>query len=80
MSIEEKVMLLSGKNVFETHEIFWLGRPSIFCADEPHGLRKQIESGNHLGIAYSCAAICFPTVVTIANSWNEELGEKLEIH
>lgn len=77
MTLEEKAAFLSGKTVWQTREISRLGISSIFCADGPHGIRKQAGAGDHLGLNASVPATCFPTAATIANSWNEELGEAI---
>ena len=77
MTIEEKAAFLSGKGEWETRNVERLGIPSIFCSDGPHGIRKQAGAGDHLGLNASLPATCFPTAATIANSWDEELGETL---
>lgn len=77
MTTEEKAAFLSGKNVWQTRDFKRLGIPSIFCSDGPHGIRKQAGAGDHLGLNASLSATCFPTAATIANSWDEELGEEL---
>ncbi|MDO4305373.1 MAG: glycoside hydrolase family 3 C-terminal domain-containing protein [Eubacteriales bacterium] len=77
MSLEEKAAFLSGKTVWQTWDFERLGIPSIFCSDGPHGIRKQAGAGDHLGLNASLKATCFPTAATIANSWDENLGEEL---
>lgn len=77
MTLEEKAAILSGKNEWQSRDIKRLGIPSIFCADGPHGIRKQAGAGDHLGLNESMPATCFPTAATIANSWNEALGEEI---
>lgn len=77
MTIEEKAAILSGKTVWQTWDFKHLGIPSIFCSDGPHGIRKQAGEGDHLGLNASLPATCFPTAATIANSWDESLGEEL---
>lgn len=77
MSLLEKTALLSGKTVWQTRDIPRLSIPSIFCSDGPHGIRKQAGAGDHLGLNASVPATCFPPAGTIANSWDEELGEKI---
>lgn len=77
MTLEEKAAFLSGKTVWQTRDLKRLDIPSIFCSDGPHGLRKQAGAGDHLGLNASLPATCFPTAATIANSWNEQLGEEL---
>lgn len=77
MTTEEKAAFLSGKNEWQSRDIPRLGIPSLFFADGPHGVRKQAGTGDHLGLNPSLPATCFPTAATIANSWNEELGQEL---
>lgn len=77
MTLEEKAAFLSGKNEWQSRDISRLGIPSVFCSDGPHGIRKQVGAGDHLGLNESVPATCFPTAATIANSWDEALGREL---
>lgn len=77
MTLGEKAAFLSGKNMWQTRDFAHLGIPSIFCSDGPHGVRKQAGAGDHLGLNASLPATCFPTAATVANSWDEKLGEEL---
>lgn len=77
MTVEEKAAFLSGKNEWQSRDIPRLGIPSIFLSDGPHGIRKQAGTGDHLGLNPSLPATCFPTAATVANSWNEQLGQEL---
>lgn len=77
MTLEEKTAVLSGKNTWETRAVKRLEIPSIALSDGPHGIRKQAGAGDHLGLNASLPATCFPTAATIANSWDEGLGEAL---
>ena len=79
MTLEEKAAFLSGKNVWQTRDFPRLNIPSIFCSDGPHGIRKQAGAGDHLGLNESLPATCFPTAATIANSWDEALGEEIGV-
>lgn len=79
MTIEEKAAILSGKTVWQTREIERLDIPSIFLSDGPHGVRKQAGAGDHLGLNASLEATCFPTAATMANSWDEKLGEEVGV-
>ena len=42
-------------------------------------MRKQAGAGDHLGINPSVPATCFPTAATMANSWDEELEQKVGV-
>ncbi|OLS40947.1 beta-glucosidase [Bacillus sp. MRMR6] len=75
MTLEEKASLMSGKDFWQTMDIERLGINNMFLADGPHGIRKQAEAADHLGLNASLPATCFPTAATVANSWNEDLGE-----
>lgn len=77
MSLEEKALMMSGKNTWETRDFEKYGIPSMFMADGPHGLRKQAGAGDHLGLNASIPATCFPTAASVANSWDEALGEEI---
>ena len=75
LTLEEKASLLCGKNMWETRNIPRLDIPSVFLADGPHGLRRQKNRGDFLGIGGSEPATCFPTAACMANSWDEQLEE-----
>ncbi|MDE7405381.1 MAG: glycoside hydrolase family 3 C-terminal domain-containing protein [Clostridiales bacterium] len=77
MSLRQKADLLTGKDFWQTVDYPELGVPSIFLSDGPHGLRRQAAKADHLGLNASIPATCFPTAATMANSWNEDLGERL---
>ncbi len=73
----QKADLLTGKDFWTTLGIDEIGLPSAFLADGPHGIRKQAAASDHLGLNASIPATCFPTAASMANSWNEQLGEKM---
>ena len=50
MTLEEKALLLSGKNEWQTWNLDKHNIPSLFCSDGPHGIRKQAGEGDHLGL------------------------------
>lgn len=77
MKLRQKADLLTGKDFWQTLDIPDLSVPSLFLADGPHGIRRQAAKADHLGLNASIPATCFPTAATMANSWNEELGEKM---
>lgn len=77
MTLEEKASLMSGKDFWQSENIDRLKIPSMFLADGPHGIRKQAKAADHLGLNPSIPATCFPTAATVANSWNQELSEKM---
>lgn len=77
MTLEEKAAFLSGKGEWESRDLKRLNIPSVFFADGPHGIRKQAGAGDHLGLNESLPATCFPTAASVANSWDESLGEEI---
>ncbi len=77
LTLEEKASLASGKDFWQSQEIARLNIPSIYFADGPHGLRKQEAAADHLGLNESVKSTCFPTAVTLASSWSQELCEEV---
>ena len=45
MSLEEKALMMSGKNTWETVDFEKYGIPSMAMSDGPHGLRRQAGAG-----------------------------------
>lgn len=77
MTLRQKAEMLTGKDFWQSKDFEELGVPAMFLSDGPHGLRKQAAAADHLGLNASIPATCFPTAATMANSWNDELGEKM---
>lgn len=73
MTLEEKAGLCSGLDFWNTKGIERLGIPSLMVTDGPHGLRKQKESADHLGLNNSVPATCFPSAAGMASSWDRDL-------
>ncbi len=73
MTLEDKIALCSGENFWETKKYEAYGIPSLFMCDGPHGLRKQENGADMLGVHQSRAATCFPAEVTTAGSWDPKL-------
>ena len=77
LTLKEKCSLISGKDFWQTVNIDKVGIPSAFLSDGPHGVRRQAAAADHLGLNASIPATCYPTAATMANSWDQELGEGL---
>ncbi len=77
LTLEEKAAFLQGWSTWTSYDKKDSGIPVCFLSDGPHGLRKQAGTGDHLGLNASLPATCFPTAATMANSWDEALGEEL---
>ena len=73
MTLEEKAGLCSGLDFWHTKPVNRLGIPSVMVSDGPHGLRKQAQVGDHLGINESIPAVCFPTGSCLASSFDRDL-------
>lgn len=77
LTLDEKASLTSGADFWTTKAIDRVGLPSIMMTDGPHGLRKQSGSTDHLGLAGSVPATCFPPAVGIGSSFDPELLERV---
>ena len=77
MSLEDKIALCSGASFWETKKFDAYGILPLFMCDGPHGLRKQEDGADMLGVNSSRPATCFPAQVTTAGSWNPELLQEI---
>ncbi len=81
MTLEEMAGLCSGQDFWMTKGVERLGLPAIRLSDGPHGLRKQLEGADHIGLNASLPATCFPTASAAACSFDTallyELGRAL---
>jgi beta-glucosidase len=75
LSLEEKASLTSGATFWRTKAAGAI--PSVLVSDGPHGVRKQREGGDHLGLQESEPATCFPPAVTLGSTWDPELLERV---
>ena len=73
MTLEEKIALCSGQDNWHSKAYDQYGIPAIMMSDGPHGLRKQEEGTDMLGLNSSVPATCFPTASISACSWDERL-------
>lgn len=73
MTLEEKASLCSGRDFWHTKAIDRLGVPGVMMCDGPHGLRKQVGEGDHLGINVSIETNCYPSASALANSFDREV-------
>ena len=81
MTLEEKAGLCSGDDFWHTKAVERLGIPRTMVSDGPHGLRKQSDAADHLGINDSIEAVCYPAASATAASFDtemiREMGEAL---
>ena len=73
LTLEEKAALCSGKDFWKTKAIERLHIPSVMMCDGPHGLRKQVGEGDHLGIHPSIETVCYPSASALASSFDRDL-------
>ena len=73
MSLREKAAFASGAGFWNLEASARLGVPSVMVTDGPHGLRKQQDGGDHVGLDASVPATCFPTASALAASWDPRL-------
>ena len=76
MTLEEKAGMCSGLDFWHLKGVERLGVPSVMVSDGPHGLRKQEEKGDHLGVNDSIKAVCFPPAVLSACAFDRELMQE----
>ena len=79
LTLEEKASLTSGADFWTTKPLPRLGVPSIMMTDGPHGLRKQKGASDHLGLAASVPATCFPPAVALGGAFDPELAERVGV-
>ncbi|MEU9396981.1 glycoside hydrolase family 3 C-terminal domain-containing protein [Streptomyces sp. NPDC048324] len=73
LSLDEKSALLSGQDFWSTRPAEHAGIPSLVLSDGPHGVRRQRQDADHLGLYDSEPATCFPPAVALASSWDPGL-------
>ncbi|MFA9375977.1 MAG: glycoside hydrolase family 3 C-terminal domain-containing protein [Lachnotalea sp.] len=73
MTLEEKAGMCSGMDFWHTKSVDRLGVPAVMVADGPHGLRKQSEEADHLGLNDSITAVCFPAACATAATFDRDL-------
>lgn len=73
MTLEEKAGMCSGADFWHLKGVERLGIPSVMVTDGPHGLRKQDDAADHLGINDSIKAVCFPAGCATASGFDRNL-------
>jgi len=73
MTLEEKASLCSGLDFWHLKGVERLGIPSIMVTDGPHGLRKQADENDPIGLLGSIPATCFPSASALASTWDRDL-------
>jgi beta-glucosidase len=77
LTLEEKASLCLGSGMWHTMPVPRLDLPAVMVADGPHGLRRQPDAGDPVGIGGSLPATCFPTASALGSSWDPELVQRV---
>jgi beta-glucosidase len=77
LTVDEKASLLSGADFWNTKAVERADIHQIMVTDGPHGLRKQAGETDHVGLADSVPATCFPPAVGLGSSWDTALAERV---
>ncbi|MET7842567.1 glycoside hydrolase family 3 C-terminal domain-containing protein [Streptomyces sp. NPDC005356] len=75
LTASEQAALGSGADFWSTKQVGDV--PSLVLTDGPHGVRRQVGASDHLGIAGSEPATCFPPAVGLGQSWDASLTEQV---
>ena len=77
LTLEEKASLCLGSDFWHTAPVPRLGIPAITLSDGPHGLRRQPDAGDHVGVSGSLPATCFPPACALGSSFDPELARRV---
>lgn len=77
LTLEQKAGLTSGADFWTTKAV--PGVPSIMLTDGPHGVRKQEEGSDHLGLSGSIPTTCFPPAVGLGSTFDVDLLERVGV-
>jgi beta-glucosidase len=79
LTLEEKASLTSGADFWTTKAVPSGGIPSIMLTDGPHGLDKQSDDTDHLGLAASIPTTCFSPAVGVGSSFDPDLTRRVGV-
>lgn len=77
LTLEEKASICSRRRLLAYQGHRTAGDPRHDDERRPHGLRKQDETGDHMGINDSIKAVCFPAGCATASSFDRGLVERM---
>ena len=77
LTLLQAAALLSGASAWDSRAIPAANVPSFVMSDGPHGVRRQLGDADHLGIAESEKATCFPTASALAATWDPDLARQM---
>jgi beta-glucosidase len=76
LTLEEKLLLLSGQTLWLLPDLPRFNLPSLTVADGPHGVRKPVKE---LSLQEALPATCFPTAAALSCSWDVDLLRQVGI-
>jgi beta-glucosidase len=77
LPLERKAALLTGADFWSTAAAEEAGVVPVVLSDGPHGIRRQADTGDHLGLNDSLPATCFPPAVAVGSSWDREVAAQI---
>ena len=77
LDVATKVRLMSGEGFWWIGPLTERGLDAVMVTDGPHGLRRQGDATDHLGVGGSAPATCFPPAVALGSSWDPTLVESV---
>ena len=77
LTLEQKASLTSGGDFWHTQAIPEADLPAVMVSDGPHGLRKQSDDSDAMGLGGSDPATCFPPAVTLGSTWDTALARRV---
>lgn len=75
LSLADRAALGSGADFWTTKAVGPI--PALTMTDGPHGVRRQAGATDHLGVAESLPATCFPPAVALGQSWDPDLVRRV---
>ena len=77
LTLLQAAALLSGASAWDSRAIPAARVPAFVMSDGPHSVRRQLGDADHLGIAESEKATCFPTASALAATWDPDLAREM---
>lgn len=71
MTLDEKISMIGGHNMFYTKGIERLGIPRLYLSDASQGVNIRSELDDQLE-----KSVAFPCSIALASTWNKELAEE----
>lgn len=74
MTLDEKIGMIHASSSFTSGGVPRLGIPELVFSDGPHGVRHEHGRGWHALDDYDDQATYLPVGISLASTWNRELG------